>query len=126
MFGKHGQSKQLALKAAFERDTLKFFPITMQDLGNLREIKIWHDNNGKSPGWYLQSVEIVEMKTKESWKFPCERWLAKDANKDETTMTLSLGSLNVVILNLLAKPCCPKFIGPLLSHFAILFFPALP
>ena len=94
MFGNDGKSKRLRLKGNFSRDSLVKLTITMQTLGSLKKIKIWHDNSGSSPNWFLKSVEIVAMTSKESWKFPCERWLAKDGTRDETSLTLSLGRIH--------------------------------
>ncbi|XP_071453167.1 polycystin family receptor for egg jelly-like [Hetaerina americana] len=48
-------------------------------LGELLNIRMWHDNSGKKPAWYCKRVivrELKEMQVKGAWIFPVERWLA--------------------------------------------------
>lgn len=45
-------------------------------LGQLYKLKIWHDNSGKSPSWFLYQVVVKDMSTNEKWYFVANRWLA--------------------------------------------------
>uniref|UniRef100_A0A8C5N031 Polycystin family receptor for egg jelly n=1 Tax=Leptobrachium leishanense TaxID=445787 RepID=A0A8C5N031_9ANUR len=50
-------------------------------LGDISHIRIWHNNSGKSPGWYLSRIKIENVFTKQVWYFICRRWL--DVNKED-------------------------------------------
>lgn len=65
-----------------------FPPLLTKDLGELREVRIRHDNIGDQPGWFLDSVTVRNQKTGYSWFFPCGKWLAKDADDGSTDRTL--------------------------------------
>ena len=80
-------------KDKFERGQTDIFSFSMLGLGNLLKIRIWHDNKYPRSGWFLQSVDIVDTTTQESWDFPCGRWLAK--NEDDHSLVREL-------------PCLPK------------------
>ena len=45
-------------------------------LGDLTYIRIWHDNSGKSPAWYLSKVAIHDLNTNKKYLFINEAWLA--------------------------------------------------
>ena len=45
-------------------------------LGQLNKLKIWHDNSGKRPSWFLHQVVVKDMSTNEKWNFVANRWLA--------------------------------------------------
>ena len=99
IFGDQGESKELHLKDSetnpsnkFERKSVDVFSYTMHNLGDLSKVCIWHDNRYPGAGWYLQSVEIVDVTTKESWSFPCDRWLAKDEDDKQISRTLTPGN----------------------------------
>lgn len=38
------------------------FTIKAVDLGELKKLRIRHDNSGASPSWFLERVEIVDLK----------------------------------------------------------------
>lgn len=38
------------------------FTIKAIDLGELKKLRIRHDNSGSSPSWFLERVEIVDLK----------------------------------------------------------------
>lgn len=38
------------------------FTIKAIDLGELKKLRIRHDNSGASPSWFLERVEIVDLK----------------------------------------------------------------
>lgn len=37
--------------------------------GVIRKIRIWHDNSGKSPSWFLSRVMLRDCQTEEKWIF---------------------------------------------------------
>ena len=65
-------------KDNFERGRTDVFKIESFDIGEVQRIHIGHDNAGVGAAWYLKDVRVEEEATKKSWKFICNRWLAKD------------------------------------------------
>lgn len=55
-----------------------FLLTTSETLGELSYIRMWHDNFGKDPAWFVKQISIREIDTDEVWHFVCERWLAVD------------------------------------------------
>ncbi|XP_053318084.1 polycystin family receptor for egg jelly [Spea bombifrons] len=51
-----------------------FLITTKQDLGDICYIRIWHNNSGNSPGWYLSRVRIERLHTERVWYFMCRKW----------------------------------------------------
>lgn len=52
---------------------------TVDSLGPLWGLHLWHDNTGPSPTWYLRQVKVCEVKGKgRSWLFLGQCWLAVD------------------------------------------------
>ncbi|KAL5017875.1 hypothetical protein ScPMuIL_003597 [Solemya velum] len=47
-------------------------------LGNLTHIRIWHDNMGDNPSWYLSRIQIRDLQTENKSYFVCEQWLSLD------------------------------------------------
>ena len=55
------------------------FLITTSDcLGSLTYIRMWHDNTGKSPSWFVSQLVIRDIETDEKFFFLCNSWLACD------------------------------------------------
>nr|XP_046146915.1 polycystic kidney disease 1 like 1 [Oncorhynchus gorbuscha] len=64
----------------FRRNSRNTFILsTVDSLGPLWGLHLWHDNTGPSPTWYLRQVEVCEVKGKgRSWLFLGQCWLAVD------------------------------------------------
>ena len=63
----------------FTRGSVNTFTFNLPvHLGPLYKIKIWHDNSGKSPSWFLYQVVVNDLTTNEKWHFLGDRWLAVD------------------------------------------------
>ncbi|KAI8492103.1 hypothetical protein Bbelb_300000 [Branchiostoma belcheri] len=41
------------------------------------KVKVWHDNSGFSPGWFLKKVVVQNLKTGLQQEFPFYRWLSR-------------------------------------------------
>lgn len=54
------------------------FIIHCDDVGTINKIDIGHNNEGPGPSWFLDRVIIEDVKRKQIYEFPCNRWLAKD------------------------------------------------
>jgi hypothetical protein len=85
LFGANGDSGEVPLENArnnFERGQKDgFLPARLTtDLGELERIEVWHNQTGNKPGWFLEEVTIRNRDTGQTWRFPCRRWFALDAD----------------------------------------------
>ncbi|KAH3764217.1 hypothetical protein Pelo_3920 [Pelomyxa schiedti] len=60
----------------FEKGQTDNFTLELPDIGALSKLRIWHDNSGPGPGWYLESVTIT-VGDRPPVRFPCNHWLDK-------------------------------------------------
>ena len=70
------------------------FTIECLPLGTLMRLRIWHDNSGKYPGWFLEKVVVQDLKTSRVYEFPCYRWLAKDLDDGHISRELLTGEFS--------------------------------
>lgn len=49
---------------------------TNRSLGDLKQVRIRHDNTGSRPGWFLDFISVHEEESDKEWMFPCQRWLS--------------------------------------------------
>uniref|UniRef100_A0A2K6SHL1 Polycystin 1 like 3, transient receptor potential channel interacting n=1 Tax=Saimiri boliviensis boliviensis TaxID=39432 RepID=A0A2K6SHL1_SAIBB len=83
LYGSEGRSEPHHLcdpqKTVFERGGLDVFLLTTHSsLGELHSLRLWHDNSGLSPSWYVTQVIVCDMAVKRKWHFLCNCWLAVD------------------------------------------------
>ncbi|XP_072452062.1 polycystin-1-like protein 2 [Chiloscyllium punctatum] len=83
LYGSEGESDPHFLtdleKPNFERGGVDGFLLTtLFPLGDLQSIRLWHDNSGSSPSWYVNRVTVLDLETDERWCFLCNSWLAID------------------------------------------------
>ncbi|XP_048706971.2 lipoxygenase homology domain-containing protein 1 isoform X4 [Caretta caretta] len=104
MFGENGDSGTLALKESnksnkFERNQMDVFnfPDTLS-LGDLCKVRVWHDNKGVAPGWHLEYIEVKDATLDKTFRFQCDRWLAK--GEDDGQLIRELACANNDILEL--------------------------
>jgi polycystin 1L2 len=45
-------------------------------IGKLDHVRIWHDNSGDSPSWYLNRILVRDVQTDRKTWFLCDQWLA--------------------------------------------------
>ncbi len=43
-----------------------------------RQVRVYHDNSGQSPSWFLEEVRVRRTGSGSWTAFPCQRWLAVD------------------------------------------------
>ncbi|XP_073715516.1 polycystin-1-like protein 2 [Misgurnus anguillicaudatus] len=66
-------------KPVFERGGLDMFLMTTPySLGEIQSIRLWHDNSGDYPAWYINNVMVQDLETGQKWHFLCSSWLAID------------------------------------------------
>jgi polycystin 1L2 len=67
----------------FRRDGIDTFLVTLKrPLGELRYLRIWHDNSGRGrhASWFLKIVTVYNFQLKQKSYFICEKWLSVDHN----------------------------------------------
>ncbi|KAF5899708.1 lipoxygenase homology domain-containing protein 1, partial [Clarias magur] len=93
IYGEMGDTGERKLRKSnhfnkFERGQVDVFTLMAIDLGQLRKLRIRHDNRQASAGWYLDRVEIMDMKEETKYFFPCQRWLAVDEDDGQLAREL--------------------------------------
>ncbi|XP_078415046.1 polycystin-1 [Cetorhinus maximus] len=86
LYGREDKSghRHLDNEDAFHRNSVDIFQIaTDNSLGNIWKIRVWHDNKGLTPSWYLQHVIIKDLQTNNSYYFLVNDWLAVDNDRSE-------------------------------------------
>ncbi|XP_062923193.1 polycystin-1-like protein 2 isoform X2 [Mobula hypostoma] len=81
--GSEGQSDPHFLtdpeKPTFERGGVDGYLLTtLFPLGDLQSIRLWHDNSGSNPSWYVNRVTVLDLQTDQRWSFLCNSWLSID------------------------------------------------
>jgi len=80
--GKKGKTNEFPLNVGdhvdlFEDGQCDTFALESNDLGELLQIVIRHDNSGLGSDWLLDNVEICDQATGDTFLFPCSQWLDK-------------------------------------------------
>ncbi|XP_051787973.1 polycystic kidney disease protein 1-like 2 [Erpetoichthys calabaricus] len=83
LIGTNGESDPHHLydseKPVFERGAVDMFLLTTPfSLGELQSIRLWHDNSGKLPSWYINKVMVHDLEKDQKWHFLCNSWLSVD------------------------------------------------
>ncbi|KAM6931491.1 lipoxygenase homology domain-containing protein 1 [Xenentodon cancila] len=105
VFGEFGDTGTLPLKESgnrnkFERKTKDVFRFPdMLSLGELSKVRVWHDNKGPAPGWHLEYVDVKDEAMDQTFRFPCDRWLAKNEDDRQIMRELACANNNTVDLS---------------------------
>nr|XP_009943686.1 PREDICTED: polycystic kidney disease protein 1-like 2 [Opisthocomus hoazin] len=83
LYGLEGESEPHHLTdpdtPVFERGGVDVFLLcTFFPLGELQSIRLWHDNSGDRPSWYVNRVLVHDLAWDQKWYFLCNSWLAVD------------------------------------------------
>ncbi|XP_053257890.1 LOW QUALITY PROTEIN: polycystic kidney disease protein 1-like 3 [Podarcis raffonei] len=83
LYGAEGRSEPHLLQhpqgPSFERGGRDAFLLaTQKSLGNLHAIRLWHDNTGPNPSWFVRRLVVCDLPAKKKWHFLCDSWLAAD------------------------------------------------
>lgn len=62
-------------------------------VGEIKKLRIGHNNKGSAPGWFLSKVIVDDLSVNRVYDFNCERWLAEDEEDGKTTVFLYPGLL---------------------------------
>ncbi|XP_033124417.1 polycystin-1-like [Anneissia japonica] len=79
IYGSNGKtgSRHLNSKSAFTRNTRAAFRIYSEcNLEEVQKVRVWHDNTGLDPSWYLATILVVDVQTDRKFHFLCETWLS--------------------------------------------------
>ncbi|XP_036134065.1 polycystic kidney disease and receptor for egg jelly-related protein [Molossus molossus] len=71
-------------KTLYRASIHTFLLTTKSDLGDIRSIRVWHNNEGRAPSWYLSRVKVENLFTRHIWLFMCREWLSVDTSLDRT------------------------------------------
>ncbi|XP_075409613.1 polycystin family receptor for egg jelly-like [Tenrec ecaudatus] len=61
-----------------------FLLTTKSDLGDIHSIRLWHNNEGKAPSWYLSRIKVENLFQRRIWLFMCRKWLSLGTSLDQT------------------------------------------
>ncbi|XP_016052978.1 PREDICTED: polycystic kidney disease protein 1-like 2 [Miniopterus natalensis] len=83
LYGLDGESEPHHLSdpdiPVFERGGVNVFLLsTLFPLGELRSLRLWHDNSGDQPSWYVSRVLVHDLMMGRKWHFLCNSWLSID------------------------------------------------
>ncbi|KAJ8339353.1 hypothetical protein SKAU_G00361390 [Synaphobranchus kaupii] len=105
VFGENGDTGAMALKECnstnkFERKQTDVFRFTdVLSLGDLSKVRVWHDNTGPGPGWHLEHIDVKDEVLDKTFRFPCDRWLAKNEDDRQVMRELPCANNNFLDLN---------------------------
>uniref|UniRef100_A0A3Q3R3S5 PLAT domain-containing protein n=1 Tax=Monopterus albus TaxID=43700 RepID=A0A3Q3R3S5_MONAL len=104
VFGEFGDTGKLPLKESnnrnkFERKTKDVFRFAdILSLGELSKVRVWHDNK-PAPGWHLDYIDVKDEAMDQTFRFPCDRWLAKNEDDGQIMRELACANNNSVDLS---------------------------
>ncbi|XP_055441485.1 polycystin family receptor for egg jelly-like [Bubalus kerabau] len=61
-----------------------FLLVTKKDLGDIHSLRVWHNNEGRSPEWYLSRIKVENLFSRHIWLFMCREWLSIESSLDRT------------------------------------------
>ncbi|NXJ89901.1 PKDRE protein, partial [Corythaixoides concolor] len=81
LIGKNGTSAIHCLRhprfLCFQQGSIDCFLLTTKkDLGDICSLRVWHNNKGSSPSWFLSRAKVENMSTRKTWFFMCRKWLS--------------------------------------------------
>ncbi|XP_019373840.1 PREDICTED: lipoxygenase homology domain-containing protein 1-like [Gavialis gangeticus] len=93
LFGELGITPKTHLtsksRSAFERTKTDVFRIKTYNVGQIKKIRIEHDNTGMNASWFLDRVIVTDMNRPHlRFYFPCNNWLSKDEGDRQFTRDL--------------------------------------
>ncbi|NWY61030.1 PKDRE protein, partial [Chionis minor] len=83
LIGQNGTSDVHCLRhshfLSFQQGSTDCFLLTVKkDLGDIYSFRVWHNNKGPSPSWFLSRAKVENMSSRKTWFFMCRKWLALD------------------------------------------------
>nr|XP_016852885.1 PREDICTED: LOW QUALITY PROTEIN: polycystic kidney disease protein 1-like 3 [Anolis carolinensis] len=84
LYGAEGRSRPHLLQCSeasrgLERGGMDAFLLaTRRPLGNLHAARLWHNQTGSSPSWFVRHLVVRDLNVRRRWYFLCNCWLASD------------------------------------------------
>ncbi|XP_054856260.1 polycystic kidney disease protein 1-like 3 [Eublepharis macularius] len=83
LYGAEGRSEPHLLQQpqapSFEQGSMDSFLLaTQKHLGNLHAARLWHNNSGTNPSWFVSRLVVSDLTARKKWYFLCDCWLAVD------------------------------------------------
>lgn len=66
------------IKSLYRGSINTFLLTTPTDLGDIQSLRVWHNNEGLAPSWYLSRVKVESLFSRRIWLFLCRQWLSVD------------------------------------------------
>ncbi|XP_046562578.1 uncharacterized protein LOC124271467 [Haliotis rubra] len=74
--GEKASSRNMDMDGHFERRDVDTSMRSINEIGKIQSIRIWHNNQGSGPGWKLDWVHIYELSEPDViYEFGCNCWL---------------------------------------------------
>lgn len=90
IYGHEGESDPIHLsdryskRRLFARASINTYMVSLpESIGEIMGIKLWHDNEGDNPSWYINQVVLNDVQNDKSSYFICNRWLSVDKEDGE-------------------------------------------
>ncbi|KFP14076.1 Polycystic kidney disease and receptor for egg jelly-related protein, partial [Egretta garzetta] len=95
LVGQNGTSDVHCLRhphfPSFQQGSTDCFLLTAKkDLGDICSFRVWHNNKGPSPSWFLSRAKVENTSTRKTWFFMCRKWLALDKGDHLLERTFSV------------------------------------
>ena len=91
LYGEECKSSTIHLSRAnaFARNAQDVFLVAQDNcLGDIWKVRIWHDNSGMSPAWFLSRIVIRDLQSNRKYFFLSDQWLS--LTEDEGTIEKDL------------------------------------
>lgn len=80
-------------RPTFQQGSANAFIISVSgSLGTIKSLRVWHDNHGLSPAWFLKRVLVRDLQSDICSVLICERWFALDEDDGAITRELTPAS----------------------------------
>ncbi|KAM8893905.1 polycystin-1-like protein 2 isoform 2-T2 [Spinachia spinachia] len=84
-------------KPVFQRGAFDIFLLaTPFPMGEVRNLRLQHDNSGGHPSWYIDKVTVQDLQTRCVFHFFCDCWLSSDHGDNMTKKTFNAAKNNEV------------------------------
>lgn len=76
-------------RTKFQAGNTDYFLLTVpRPLGTIQSVRVWHNNAGSNPSWFLSRVLVRDLQTDKTVWFVCNRWLAVEEDDGQIDRTL--------------------------------------
>lgn len=98
LIGDHGQSQEIqfdgSAKGVFEKGSSNPFTRTATSyVGHVKQLRVRHDDTGKSSPWFLETIIVEDLVTKERRVFDCSEWISLSEGDRRIDRLLSFDTL---------------------------------